>query len=751
MAEVGEGLTAREQSLENGQNRRGRRGTRRRRTIRGRLLLSYILVSVVPVIIIAITGVLFAWRSGRDRVIEQVNAVADIQAARAESWAVTLRDGLDRALRERDAILYAQFLLRPRVTGTDAGDTYSNLRTDLMVNWTAYVAEDPLFDAIALVDLDGQVLVSTDERYEGQRLGSEVVSDAASSFRIRFAWSGLAVDPSSVLATSAVQAEDGEVLGILVGRAPLLSFENVLGSQLGETGEAYLVDEQSGLTLTPVWVTDRNAEVPLVLEWADSQAQDGAGTYSNYLGVSVIGAYRSVPDLGTVLMVEQDQNEAFQAVTTMLVANSSIALFVGIVSVFVSLAITRSIADPLAELGVTSERIAGGDLTSVVSESGAEEIRTLAVSFNSMTAQLREVIDGLESRVAERTLDLERRSTYAEAASEVGRAASAILDPERLYRVTVDLVRERLELLYVGLYLVEESEQWAVLRAGAGSSDENLIVNEHRVRLGQGTVGWAISNGRSRIASRPVGEGEEDELAQGRARSEAALPLRSRGQVLGALTVKSDQPGAFDQDLLLVLQTMADQVAVAMDNARLFGESQSALYAAQRASGDLSREAWSNVLRARTELSYRGTEQGVTQVGHVWHPEMERASEEGVPVIERRDEGQSLAVPIVLHGDVIGVLDTFKPNEKGTWTLEQVALVEQIVEQLSQSLENARLYEETQRRGIREQQLREIGTRMQSTVDLDAILRVAVEDLARALEVPSAFVQLYEGRRRDEE
>ncbi len=750
MAETGEGLTAGKQSVEDRQRHGRRRGTRLRGTIRGRLLLSYILVAVVPVIVIAITGVIFAWRSGRDRVLEQVNAVADIQAARIGDWAVTLRNGLDRALRERDAILYAQLLLRPRLTGTDAGDTYTNLQTGLLVSWIEYVTNDPLFDAIVLVDLDGRVLVSTDERYRGQRLGSGAEADLERPFHIRFSWPGLAMDPSSVLATSTVKAEDGEVLGVLIGRTSMLSFENALGSQLGDTGEVYLVEEQSGLTLTPVWATDRNAEVPLVLGWADSGPRDGSGEYSNYLGLLVLGAYRSLPDLGTVLIVEQAQSEALGAVRTMLVANSSIAVIVGIVSVVVSLLITRSIADPLAALGVTAERIAGGDLISVASESGSAEIQTLAAAFNSMTFQLREVIDGLENSVAERTHDLERRSMYAEAASEVGRAASAILDPDRLYRVTVELIRERLALLYVGLYTVEESGQWAVLRAGAGRTGESLVVDEHRVRLGQGAVGWAISNGRSRTVSELARDGAEGELTPGRARSEAALPLRSRGQVLGALTVQSEQPGAFDQELVVVLQTMADQVAVAMDNARLLEDSQSALYAAQRASGDLSREAWAEVLRVRAELSYLGTEQGVTRAGQMWRPEMQRATEEGVSVVERRETGQSLAVPILLHGEVIGVLDTFKPDEKGAWTLEQVALVEQIVEQLSQSLENARLYEETQRRGIREQQLREIGTRMQSEVDLDAILRVAVEDLARALDVPSAFVQLYEGRQRQD-
>jgi GAF domain-containing protein len=283
-----------------------------------------------------------------------------------------------------------------------------------------------------------------------------------------------------------------------------------------------------------------------------------------------------------------------------------------------------------------------------------------------------------------------------------------------------------------------------------------MLARGHRIRVGEGMVGSTIQHAQARTVS----EADDDHVrvAHGElpdTRSEAALPLQSRGRVLGALTVHSDQPNAFDQDLLAVLQTVADQVAVALDNARLFEEGQAALAAAQRASGELSRAAWSEALRARAELGFRSDELGTGHAHGVWRPEMERAIKTGVPVVgEGRDTvepGQALAVPVKIHGEVIGVLDLRKPEGAGAWTTAQMALAEQIAEQLSQALENARLYEETQRRGIREQQLREIGTRMQSTVDLDAILRMAIEDLARALDVPSAFVQLYEGRPRTEE
>jgi GAF domain-containing protein len=191
---------------------------------------------------------------------------------------------------------------------------------------------------------------------------------------------------------------------------------------------------------------------------------------------------------------------------------------------------------------------------------------------------------------------------------------------------------------------------------------------------------------------------------------------------------------------MVALQTMADQVAGSIENARLYGESQALLAAARRASGELSIASWAQVLNARSDLGFRSTEAGVERTGR-----SRAAASPGTVPAQGRARGTQLAVPIRMYGQVIGTLRLVKPDGAGPWEREQVALVEQIVSELSQALENARLYEETQRRGLREQQLRQIGTRMQSTVDLDAILQGAVADMARALGVSSAFVQLYEG------
>jgi GAF domain-containing protein len=298
-----------------------------------------------------------------------------------------------------------------------------------------------------------------------------------------------------------------------------------------------------------------------------------------------------------------------------------------------------------------------------------------------------------------------------------------------------------------------------------------MVERGHRIRVGEGMIGWCIANDQARVTLEAGADAVRlatEELPD--TQSEAALPLHSGGKVVGALTVQSDQPGAFDQDILLVLQTMADQVATALENARLFSQLQEALASTQRAYGQMSHEAWTELLRARQELAFRSGERAATVGESLWRPEMETAFREKQTVRmgavelnrtaatsqlpageEQAVQGYPLAIPIRSGEDVIGVLDTFKPLDQGEWTTQEVAWLQDVSEQLSFALEAARFYQETQLREIRERQIREIGTNLQARVSLDALMQTAVADLARALNVPSAFVQLSTKSRSSEE
>ncbi len=422
-------------------------------------------------------------------------------------------------------------------------------------------------------------------------------------------------------------------------------------------------------------------------------------------------------------------------------------LILTLLALTLSMFISRSISTPIDQLVESTQKIAGGDLTARAQVKSTDEFSVLASAFNTMAAELQGIIGTLEQRVVERTRALEHQSVYLQASAEVGRAAASILEVDRLITQVVELIRERFDLYYVGLFLLDEAGEWAILRAGTGEAGQAMLKRGHRLQVGGSSmIGWSVANAQARVALEAGADAvrlSTSELPD--TRSEAALPLRSRGRVLGALTVQSAQPGVFNQDAVAALQTMADQVAVALDNANLFAQSQAALDAVNRASAQLSRQAWADLLKTRTDTGYRSTKYGVTDAGDIWRPEMEQAFKETRTVqADRATDGPilPLAVPIKVRGQTIGVVDTHKSAEAGDWTPEEVALLELLAEQLGVALESARLYQDTRQRAVREQMIGEIASRMRMSLDMETILKTTADEIYQALGLEEVTIRL---------
>jgi len=279
-----------------------------------------------------------------------------------------------------------------------------------------------------------------------------------------------------------------------------------------------------------------------------------------------------------------------QLVNTYTIATSLIAIAI---SLFVGFFITRAITTPLSRLLQATQELEAGDLTARANLRPGDEFGSLASAFNSMAGQLGETLTSLEDQVVDRTAALEQRSSYLESAAEVSQTIASIIKPEEIINKTVDIIQTRFGFYYVGLFMVDNAKKWAVLEAGTGLAGKTMLDHGHRIRIGKGMIGWSIANAEARIAL-DVGDDairfDNPDLPE--TRSEAALPLRSRGRVLGALTVQSAEEAAFDQDVISTLQTMADQVATSLDNAELFATSEAALEAERKAYGEMSRENW---------------------------------------------------------------------------------------------------------------------------------------------------------------
>jgi len=356
--------------------------------------------------------------------------------------------------------------------------------------------------------------------------------------------------------------------------------------------------------------------------------------------------------------------------------------------------------------------------------------------------QLQRLRDTLEQRVAERTVDLDRRSRYLEAAARVAYAASEILDPAELINESVELIRQAFDLYYVGLFLVDDRGEWAVLQAGTGEAGRKMLARRHRIKIGQGMIGWCIAHEQSRFAQ----HAEEDrvrlvapELPDTRA--EAALPLRARGRVLGAITVQSTEVDFFDEAIVVVLQTMADLVAIALSNAELYEESQRAVDAVRRAYGESAAEAWEALLAGRRNWGYRYRDGVVRPVTADWDTAARDALTEGRVVEQRGESVSTVAVPLRIGDRILGAIQFERALTDEAWSEGELELLTALADQLAQALDVARLYEETQRGALRERVAREVTDRMRAALEWDELMQTAVQEVARTVGASRVFLQ----------
>lgn len=337
---------------------------------------------------------------------------------------------------------------------------------------------------------------------------------------------------------------------------------------------------------------------------------------------------------------------------------------------------------------------------------------------------------------------LQKRTLQLQTAAQISQAASSVLDLDELMQHAVKLVRERFDLYYVGLFLVDEAgadagRQWAVLRAGTEEAGQRMVAQGHKFEVGgDSTIGWCIANAQVCIAPDPGAPShgsptQVNALLPG-TRSQIVLPLRSRGRGIGALDVHSAEREGFSHEDIAGLQTVADQLAVAIDNAQLFAETRARLEELEEMEARhrrAVREQWTDSVSAQAAPSYERTRPGVAPLG-------EATTTEVLPTV---------AVPLSLRGEVIGTLGLHGTEGGRRWTDDEIALVEAVADQMALALENVRLLGETQQRAERERLIANITAQVRSSRDPETILRTAVRALGAALGTDRALVQLGTG------
>ena len=281
-----------------------------------------------------------------------------------------------------------------------------------------------------------------------------------------------------------------------------------------------------------------------------------------------------------------------------------------------------------------------------------------------------------------------------------------------------------------------------------------MLARQHKLKVGQvGIVGYAAASGQPRIAL-DVGQDavffDNPDLPQ--TRSEMGLPLKIQNRVIGVLDVQSTESAAFSEEDIAILQILADQIALAIEDARLLRESRQALEEVETLYGAQVRARWQR---------YGASHFGDGKLSYAWGPTgVQRLSKPGlsdqelnsgvdskdqpdpVGIAEDQDGLQTIKVPIELRGQRLGNLILKRQKDQPAWSPEEEELIEQTISQVALALESARLLQEAQRLATREQQINIIASQVRASVNFETILQNTVRELGKALGASRTTIQI---------
>jgi GAF domain-containing protein len=428
-------------------------------------------------------------------------------------------------------------------------------------------------------------------------------------------------------------------------------------------------------------------------------------------------------------------------------------------------------------------------LTSHNVSEALERARGATVELADQRAHLQEV-------VAERTRGLEQRAVEFATVADVGRAAASVLEIDALARQVVELIRGRFRFHYVGLFLLDDAGEYAVLQAGTGEEGRVMREQGHKLLVGGvSMVGAACAQRQPRVA---VDVGEEpirfDNPLLPDTRSEIALPLIVGERVLGALDVQSTKENAFDEDDIAVLQLVADQISVAVDNARKFSqeaellEATSPLFRVSRrlvsavgadeivdvivdavseteADGcvagrldygpegemesvtllaDWNRH-WASRFTAGVTFPIAASPLPLSVVTNSWSAEDaadDDQSPQGLRLFLAGYGGRSFVnIPLQVENRILGFLGVYRTSV-GSFSPVSMRLYETLADQAAVAMERARLLDEAQERAQRERLVSTVSARMRETLDVEMVMETAVEEISRAVGLAALDVRL---------
>jgi GAF domain-containing protein/HAMP domain-containing protein len=445
----------------------------------------------------------------------------------------------------------------------------------------------------------------------------------------------------------------------------------------------------------------------------------------------------------------------------------TLAVSVGF-GLFLAFVISRSIINRLGFLTQAARALQQGHLETRATTGigGRDEIAQMAVAFDAMGEQLNQTLAGLEQRVADRTIDLEKRTIELEnvsqrtkkradqlqAVAQVGRAVTSVQNLDELLPYVTNVTSERLGFYHIGIFLIDKEREYAILSAANSEGGKRMLERGHKLLVGEvGIVGYVASQGKPRIAQETGADAvffTNQDLPD--THSEMALPLKAGSEIIGVLDVQSKQSAAFEQEDIELLTILADQVSIAIQNARLFQDSQEAVKQSEATIRQYLRREWKGIVDEAQSPGYRfSSQEGVNQLDKaIMGPNVLQATQSGNISIAQENSKRQMTVPIKVRGQVIGVMH-LQSTSQHTWEKNIIDITQTIADRVALAVENARLLESSQNQATRERTIGEITSKIGASVNLRNVLQTAVEELGRILPGSEVAIQIESAKRKE--
>jgi GAF domain-containing protein len=348
----------------------------------------------------------------------------------------------------------------------------------------------------------------------------------------------------------------------------------------------------------------------------------------------------------------------------------------------------------------------------------------------------------LEQRVEKRTQDLasanqvnEHRAQMFQAIAQVTRAIISTQNLQDLLPQITQAISQYFGFYHVGIFLISTNKDYAVLSAANSEGGQKMLERNHKLRVGQvGIVGYVAGAGKPRIAL-DIGEDavyfNNPDLPE--TRSEMALPLiQTGGQIIGVLDIQSIESNAFNREDIEILIALADQVSMAISNARLYEKTQKNLLESEMLYRRDMQIGWKKFIHLQKIA-------GVRRIGmntSIYKDSMElpgakEVINSGVTYVQN-DKNSQITMPVKLRGEIVGILNV-KTDAERKWTDDQMDIITAIVERAALSIENSRLLSESRKAAEKERAISEISTKISANTQIEMILKTVVRELGNQI------------------